>query len=204
MKKLDEAEVINKWVDLVRSRLNIIGYTKEAETGEEFTTCGDIELDNQVALILLNTIQEKLPNYGITNSEGKAHMGRIISPVAARKIQLLFSFLFSIDWASTAPGLSWPESYFVTYIPSLNLRIVTVSVDDDSLYGAGYSDIAIGFCRAIRTTEFGTKKIIQDWWKRSSGAELMPWESFWSAGLIDKARAEAWRDQVFGKRSDDW
>jgi hypothetical protein len=32
----------------------------------------------------------------------------------------------------------------------------------------------------------------------------MPWESFWSAGLIDKARAEAWRDQVFGKRSDDW
>jgi len=204
MKQLDEAKAIEKWVDLVRARQEIIGHTKEAETGEEFTTCGDIELDNGVASILLNTVQSRLPNYGVVDSEGEVKMGRITSPVEARKLQLLPSFLFSIDWAATAPGVSWPESYFVTYVPSVNLYIVTASQDDDVLWG--YSDLAIGFCRAIRTPEIGVKKIIQSWWRRASGDPKVrePWEIFWRAGLIDKSRAEAWRDQVFGEKRSDW
>jgi len=200
----NEANLIEQWVGLVRDRQEIIGQTEAAKTGEEFTTCGDIELDYRVASILLNTVENRLPNYGVVNSVGEVSLGRNISTLEARKIQLLPSFLFSIDWAATAPGLSWPESYFVTYVPYVNLRIVTASKDDKGIWG--YTDLAIGFCRAVRTPEFGVKKIIQMWWKRASGDPEVrePWETFWSAGRIDKSRAEKWRDQTFGKARNEW
>jgi hypothetical protein len=204
MEQKEEAKLIDEWADQVRSRQGIIGRTKAAETGEEFTTCGDIQLDNRVALILLNTVESQLPNYGVVDSEGEVSMGRNRSPLVARKLQLLPSLLFSIDWASTAPGVSWPESYFVTYVPAGNISIVTTSKDDDEIWG--YADLAVGFCRAARTPEFGVKKIIQSWWKRGCGDREVGqgWETFWSAGLIDKSRAEKWRDQTFGKQRSEW
>jgi len=200
----EETESIKRWVEAVRSRHDVIGKTKLAETGEEFTTCGDLELDNRVAAIVLNAAQNRLPNYGVVDSDGRVAMGRTSDPIHPRDIQLLPSLLFTIDWAATAPGVSWPESYFVTYVPSVDLRIVTASKDDSDLWG--FSDLAIGFCRPLRSPDFGVKRIIQSWWRRASGdpLEREPWETFWNAGLIDQARAEAWKDQVFGKRRRDW
>lgn len=196
----EEHKSIERWIQAVRSREGIIGNTRLSETGEEFTTSGDLELDNAVAAIVLNTAQHRLPNYGVVDANGSVALGRSPKPVGTRKIQLLPSLLFSVDWAATAPGLSWPESYFVTYVPSVDLRIVTASKDDSEIWG--YEDLAIGFCRPIRTPDYGVKKIIQSWWKRASGdpAEAQPWESFWRAGLVDKARATGWRDEVFRER----
>jgi hypothetical protein len=129
-------------------------------------------------------------------------MGRTASTVSARKLQLLPSFLLSVDWAATAPGVSWPEAYYVTYVPSINLRIVTASRDDTTIWGC--TDLAIGMCRAVRTPDFGTKKIIQSWWRRACGCEPIPWETFWSAGLIDRNRAEKWKKEVYGSSREDW
>lgn len=200
----EETESIRRWVEAVRSRKAVIGKTELAETGEEFTTCGDLELDNRVAAIVLNAAQNRLPNYGVVDLEGEVAMGRTSQPIQARDVQLLPSLLFTIDWASTAPGIGWPETYFVTYVPSVDLRIVTASKDDSDIWE--FSDLAIGFCRAVRTPDFGVKSIIQSWWKRASGepSEREPWESFEVAGLIDEARAKAWRDEVFGKKRRNW
>ena len=95
----DEIELIEQWVKLVRSRRELIGRTKEAETGEEFTTCGDLESDNRVATILLNTVQNRLPNYAVRGSDGEVRMGHTPEPVCARALQLLPSLLFTVDWA---------------------------------------------------------------------------------------------------------
>lgn len=67
-------------------------------------------------------------------------------------------------------------------------------------------DLATGFCGAVRTPEPGVKKIIQSWWKRAAADPEVrePWETFLSAGLFDKRRAELWRDQVFGKKRSEW
>lgn len=199
MKQAEEINVIEKWIDMVRSREDVVGKTKAAKTGEEFTTCGDIELDYRVASILLNTVEDRLPNYSLVTMEGEVATGRNIFPIKPRRLQLLPTFLFSIDWAATAPGVSWPESYFVTYVPEVNLRIVTASKDDAWIWG--YPDLAIGFCPAVRTPDFGVKTIIQSWWERASGDPEVrePWESFWGAGLIDESRAVKWRDKVFVK-----
>lgn len=196
----DESAEIGRWASLVESRRAIIGRTKEAESGEEFTTCGDLELDHFVASILLNSVQKRLPNYSVSGPDGSVLFGREVGAIRARSVQLLPSLLFTIDWAMTAPGVSWPESYFVTYVPSLNLRIVTASRDDPDLWG--HTDLAIGLCRATRAPEFGTKRIVQSWWKRANGCEPFAWECFMSAGLISEARAERWKREVFGSSSD--
>lgn len=196
----EEDKLIERWIEVVRTRKGIIGNTSLSATGEEFTTSGDLKLDNAVAAIVLNTAQNRLPNYGVVDTKGSVALGRSPKPVGARKVQLLPSLLFAIDWAATAPGLSWPESYFVTYVPVVDLRIVTASRDDSEIWG--YEDLAIGFCRPIRTPDYGVKKIIQSWWRRAGGdpAEAEPWESFWKAGLVDEARAIGWRNEVFRER----
>lgn len=199
-----EFALIQRWVDLVDERRDVIGKTPQSATGEEFTTSGDIELDNRVARILLDAVQNRLPTYGIYNSESdEVVTSRTATGIKERKVQLLPALLFSIDWVASAPGVNWPEAYFVTYVPTLDIRIVTASRDGSSIWG--FEDLAIGYCRAIRTPEFGTKKIIQSWWHRASGAGMIAWEEFLVKGLVDERRAENWRREVFGSvRQDDW
>ena len=66
------------------------------------------------------------------------------------------------------------------------------------------TDLAIGLRPAVRAPDFGTKKIVQSWWVRAGGCENPGWEIFVSAGLISKERAQKWKKEVFGTRSDYW
>ena len=97
--------------------------------------------------------------------------------------------LFSINWTLTAPGLDWPETYLVTYVPSHNVRIVTDPQDSDDYLGHSY--LAIGLCRPHRSPEFRLKRAIRSWWIQLPNA-IHPWVIFTKAGLIDEDRAEKW------------
>jgi hypothetical protein len=196
---MDDAEshCIQRWASLVRSRRDVIGTTEDATTGEEFTTSGELELDSRVAEILLDVVLNDLPNYGVVDRSGEVVISRPRRMLRNRRVQLLPVQLFMIDWASSGPGMSSPETYHVTFVPHLELRIVTASKDDNEIWG--YSDLAIGLCRPVRDPAFGTKRIVQQWWRRAGGCEPVPWEAFLASGLIDKERAERWRDEVFGR-----
>ena len=189
-----ERKAISTWCALVRERAHEIGNSLLASTGEEFTTSGDLALDHEVAKALLDTRQKNLPNYGWANPDGSVTTARSLAPVTERKVQLLPILLFEIDWALTAPGVSWPEAYYVTYIPWENVRIVTASRDEDTIWG--YTDLAIGMCKAVRGPQFGTKKILQSWWCRAHGAEPHLWATFCEAGLISEKRALSWGKEV--------
>ncbi len=195
-----ESQAIGNWCALVASRANEIGRSDLAATGEEFTTSGDLKLDNRVARILLDTRQNYLPSYGWVNEDESVTMGRYPTKITGRKVQLLPVLLFEIDWAATAPGVGWPEAYYVTYVPEINVRIVTASRDDSDIWG--YADLAIGMCRAVRAPEFGTKKILQSWWRRAKGVEPRLWSFFCKEGLIEEGRARRWGLQVFGRPED--
>jgi hypothetical protein len=91
----EEFTLIQRWVDLVDERRDIIGKTPRSATGEEFTTSGDIELDNSVAMILLDAVQNRPPNYGVYNSESDELVtGRTATRIKERKVQLLQALLF--------------------------------------------------------------------------------------------------------------
>jgi len=189
-----EHEVIGKWLSLMENKekgLIPIDKTKD------INLCGDLELDSEVASILLDTVKTRLPNYHCRHTDGTEVHGRNYQGLKKRKIQLLPLHLFSINWALTAPGLDWPETYLVTYVPGHNVRIVTASQDSDDCWGC--TDLAIGFCKPHRSPEFGVKKVLRSWWKQIPNA-INPWSIFTSAGLIDEERAEKWCRDIYGSR----
>jgi hypothetical protein len=189
-----EHEVIGKWLSLMKDQekgLIPIDKTKD------ITLSGELELDNEVASILLDTVQTRLPNFHSRHKDGTEVHGRSIQGLKQRKIQLFPLHLFSINWALSAPGIDWPETYLVTYVPGHNVRIVTASQDSDDCWG--YTDLAIGFCKPHRSPEFGVKNVIRSWWSQIPNA-INPWSIFTSGGLIDEELAEKWCKDIYGSR----
>ena len=190
-----EHDVIGKWLSLMQEREKG-RLTSSNEAANNMS--GDLELDSEVASIILDTKQNHLPNYRWFDKEGNLKSVRGKKDIKQRKIQLLPVHLFTINWAYSAPGLDWPESYSVTYVPSHNVRIVSASSDSTDCYG--YTDLAIGCCKPYRTPEFGTKKVIQSWWRRLHEWLGHPWADVYSTGLVDADRAEKWGLEVYGSR----
>ena len=190
-----EHEVIGKWLSLMQEREKG-RLTSRNEAANNMS--GDLELDSEVASIILDTKQNHLPNYRWFDKEGNLKSVRGQKDLKQRKIQLLPIHLFTINWAYSAPGLDWPESYSVTYVPSHNVRIVSASSDSTDCYG--YTDLAIGCCKPFRTPEFGTRKVIQSWWRRLHEWIGHPWADVYSTGLVDADRAERWGLEVYGSR----
>jgi len=191
-----ETATVRRWLQLTDARKG----TPIEHPGEEFTTCGELALDNQVACILLNVINGRLPNWGYTRDDGEYICTRKTVAVRSRRVQLLPQLLLSINWASSGPGFSWPVSYYVTYVPGLNVRVVTESRDCEEI--TGYTDLAIGWCKVARHTAWGCKRIIVEYWLRAHGVEPIPWECVWREGLISKEQAMRWRTEVWGTGPD--
>ncbi len=83
----------------------------------------DRALEAAVAHITLAVIQARLPQ-SASVSEDQVIFFRKQYVRPSRSVVLLPQFLFMINWADTAPGLSWPESYHVTYIPEYDRYVV--------------------------------------------------------------------------------
>ena len=134
----EENEIISKWLSLMQKRENglLPGSDDPADN-----MSGDLQMDSTVASILLETKKNHLPNYRWYDKEGNLKSVRGKKELKQRKIQLLPIHLFTINWAYSAPGLDWPESYSVTYVPIHNVRIVTMSSDSTDSYG--HTDLAI-------------------------------------------------------------
>ena len=188
-----EHEVIGKWLNLAKEREN---GNLPIDNNCFNNISGKLELDNEVASIMLDTIQSHLPNYRWYDQNDNLRSVRGGKSIKERKVQLIPLHLFTINWATSGPGIEWPESYFVTYVPSHNVRIVTASADSDDMWG--YTDLAIGWCKPYRNPEFGTKKIIQTWWRNIHVSLGHPWEDVYSTGLVDADRAEKWALEVYG------
>ncbi len=191
-----EHEVIGKWLSLV----------KEREKGDLpidnncfNNVSGKLDMDNEVATILLDTFQSHLPNFRWHDQDDNLRFVRGKNPIKERKVQLFPLHLFTINWATSGPGIEWPESYCVTYVPSHDVRIVTASSDSDDMWGC--TDLAIGWCKPHRNPDFGVKKIIQNWWRNIHVSLGHPWADFYSEGLVDADRAEKWALEVYGSRA---
>ena len=75
-------------------------------------------------------------------SDGEVKLARKVKEPSQLPSRILLpKHLFTINWANSAPGLSWPEAYYVTQLPGWDVYIVTASQDTDEIYG--YEDFAI-------------------------------------------------------------
>jgi len=191
-----ENEVIGAWLSLAKKREK---GNLPIDNNCFNNVSGKLELDNEVATIILDTFQSHLPNFRWHDQDDNLRSARDKNTMKVRKVQLFPLHLFTINWATSGPGIEWPESYSVTYVPSHNVRIVTASADSDDMWGC--TDLAIGWCKPYRTLDFGVKKIIQAWWRNIHVSLGHPWADVYSEGLVDADRAEKWALEVYGARS---
>ena len=159
-------------------------------------------VSNAVARIVVEGIQNRLPQWGRITSDGNVTFGRDYTPGSRRSIHLLPQFLFAIDWASSGPGISWPEAYHLAYLPFYNRYVVTASFDDTQSYG--YTDLAIGHVDGDQDLIEGSKAVILDEWRGALyGWEQRHWEFFWESGLISVETAYEWAREVWEPEEED-
>ena len=101
-----------------------------------------ISLQNAVARICLGHIQRRLPQWAEMHPGGRIVWGRTIRPRTDRVVVPMPKHLFTINWADSGPGISWPEAYHVTYLLGYHSHVVTASQDSADMYG--YTEQAIG------------------------------------------------------------
>jgi hypothetical protein len=154
-----------------------------------------------VAAIMLTRIQHRLSNWTVARSNAGGELeiehGRPLrDPPAGRTVELMPQHLFTINWADSGPGFSWPKAYYVTWLPQYERHIVTSSSDSDEVLG--YCDFALGsFPKTDRVPEKVSEVIMADWIRQGEEGEPTRWEHFLKAGLIDEAQANAMADRMW-------
>ncbi|NTW83498.1 MAG: hypothetical protein HGB36_09050 [Chlorobiaceae bacterium] len=157
---------------------------------------------NKVAQISLFSVQRRLPQGLSIREDGSAIVGRKRWDCAVhmRNDVIFPAHLFEINWDDSQPGLSWPETYYATYLPGYDIYVVSTSVDSADTYG--YMDLALGFFHKDMTEDVALKagSVIQSWWQYLHEAVYKPvWKEFIKPGLIDAERAVLLRDEVWNK-----
>ncbi len=170
---------------------------------EQKPECGGLWVDSDnsfaleatVAQIALAVIQDRLPQCA-SMWKGEFTLFRKKFARPSRSVVMLPQHLFTINWADSAPGISWPEAYNVTYIPDFDRYVVTASMDSPDMWGV--TDLAIGHFATEMTILEGSKMVITGWWQEQCGDyEQGRWAYVWQEGIIDMATAEEWGDSVW-------
>ena len=154
-----------------------------------------IPVAHAVAILALANVQSRLPQCGIVTADGQLKLTREQLQLWRQDVVLLPQFLFMINWADSAPGISWPETYYVTYLPLIDRYIVTASLDCPDMWGV--TDLAIGSFDAGCDLLTGSGEVISAWWamQRNHGQERFAY--VWSEGRVSSDLADHWADQVW-------
>jgi hypothetical protein len=78
------------------------------------------------------------------------------------RVGIISRRLFAINWADTAPGVSWLVEYRAMWLPIYDRWVVTASADGDDAFG--YPDFALGSFSHECVMKDGAGEIIRrDW-----------------------------------------
>jgi hypothetical protein len=131
--------------------------------------------------------------------DGGVHLARDYRPkelIPARRATMLPQYLFTLNWADSGPGCSWPGAYYTTWVPFYERFVVTYSADTPEVFG--YADIAIGQFEAKEGLKDGSHRIIvEDWRSQYHDCGQERWAYLFGTGIVDEAEAESWADEVW-------
>jgi len=154
---------------------------------------------------LLSAIEGRLPHWETVKWDGTVIHGRKQidkAPYQHRQISTIPRKLFTINWATSGPGYSWPEAYYVTWLPVYDVWVVTLSQDSVDTYG--YADLAMGWFDKDTDLIEGVYAIIAgEWESQRAEYDQEPWECLFATGLVDEATAYEWATEVWGSSEDE-
>lgn len=147
-----------------------------------------------VAQLALYKIQNSLPQCGIVNDSGVT-LTRQPFVDSSRTVFLFPQHLFTINWADSGPGLSWPEAYHVTYFPGFERQVVTASMDSSDVWGV--TEMAIGSFEVDVPIREGCRNTLCNWWEAQCNPDAGKWAYVWDEGIINTSTANEWADSVW-------
>lgn len=160
-----------------------------------------IPIAHAVATLALSNVQSRLPQCGIVSDQGHLTLTREQFPLWRRDVVLFPQYLFMINWADSAPGISWPETYYVIYLPLIDRYIVTASQDSPDMWGV--TDIAIGSFDAECDLLTGSGEVISAWWAMQRNHDQERFAYVWSEGRVSSSLAHHWADEVWAVAVDE-
>ena len=154
-------------------------------------------LENAVARICLSGIQEDLPQWAAVNESGALLPARKIkSPLDLPPRILLSEYLFTINWAYSIFGDSWPDAYYATALPCFDVTIVTLSQDSTDVYG--YCDLALGWFGKTANPQAEIGGIIRRYWKNLlDEGDQKCWVELCGTGTVGVGIAQKWAAEVW-------
>ena len=175
----------------------VLGRTLDALARLEAPKTVDcLPLEAAVAQVLLHDVQHRLPTWGMLDGGQWIQSRKYRRRPAAQTLAFLPQHLFTINWADSGPGFSWPEAYHLVYVPTYERCIVTASQDTNDLWGC--TDQAVGFFRAGRNNLEGVGRVIRALWRRLRREYEQPsWCYLFDEGLVPRATAEGWRRRIW-------
>lgn len=158
---------------------------------------------NAAARLALQSIADRLPQWARVDEAGVVHFARAPITLRPSTIRLMPRFLIEINWADTAPGMSWPEAYHATYLPGFDVYVVTLSADSPEAYG--YSDLAIGTFSAGESFDKSVRNVIYKWWTDCCPHDDpdSAWQYVVIGGEISEDEAKDMARQIWGTEEDD-
>lgn len=155
----------------------------------------DLNLSNAVARLGLKQIQHQLPQWASVRDE-KLILGRKVEQHEKHAIELMPLHLFTINWADSGPGFSWPEAYYIIWFPRFNKFVVTASQDSSDAYGV--EDMAIGWSSDDQDRLEAARSIIVNYWRDSAyERDQSRWAYLFDEGLVSNEEANAWADKAW-------
>jgi hypothetical protein len=155
----------------------------------------DKAIANAVARIALARVQKSLPQFAICGPDS-IEFGREIETAPSRSVEMMSRHLFTIDWAMSAPCISWPEAYYLTWLPGVERWLVTSSRDTPEI--GGYCDTAIGHFGIDKGALEGSEGIIRGYWSdQCLDYDQARWELFFAAGWVSCEEACTWAGEVW-------
>ena len=196
----DERRLLDAWFsgrDPTRGELGLL-----RELGFARKCCSAYTpLDAWVGAFAVQDIQERLPNCGIGRSDGSFILTRQMRKRRARKVTGLSRYLFRINWADSAPGLSWPAEYNLVWLPGYEHLVLTYSADSPD--AMGYCDFALGALGPDDDWREVVKQILVDDWRfQFNEWDQSPWAYLWGTGLVSEEEAMAWRTEAWRGHDD--
>jgi len=159
-----------------------------------YTPAGRTYVSRAVATLVLTPVAHLLPSYGY-KEDGQWHSSRGEAGRSRRNLGLTARHLFTIDWALTAPGVSWPEQYYAIYVPEFDSYVVTASNDHCDFDAF---DRALGWFSGKEEPVTGSSRMIVDEWKRQMHDNYqMRWEMLFAEGLMSRGEAYALAEAVW-------
>ncbi len=165
-------------------------YVKPGEYSSEY------DVPNAVARLALARIQECLPAWAGVNDSGHYFTSRQYTRSEIAMVNYHPQHLFTINWADSGPGFSWPEAYYLVWLPVFERYVVTASQDSPDCYG--FEDIAIGWQFFSDDRVAIAKEIILANW----GSVHKPnyeegWAYLFGTGLVSEDEANSWREEIW-------